>query len=92
MVPSHRERVADLPPSAKLVYTVLAYNGTLTQKQIAEESLLSPRTVRYALERLEEHQVVEADIYFADARQHLYRLVADPTAADGTSESAQCAE
>ncbi len=68
------EGVSDLAPSAKLVYKVLEYNGELTQKQIAEKSLLSPRTVRYALNELESAGVVEDDIYFADARQRLYRL------------------
>ncbi|MFT4881335.1 MAG: hypothetical protein ACI9HI_001339, partial [Salinirussus sp.] len=33
--------IADLPPSAKLVYKVLEYNGPLTQKGIVEESMLS---------------------------------------------------
>lgn len=92
MVPSRRERLSDLPPSAKLVFTVLSYNGSMTQKEIVEESLLSPRTVRYAIERLEEERLVEADIYFADARQHLYRLTPEPTASDGGSEGARCAE
>lgn len=67
----------DLPPSAKLVYKVLEYDGPLTQKGIAEEAMLAPRTVRYALDRLDERGLVEEDIYFADARQSLYRLDAD---------------
>lgn len=92
MVPSRRERVADLPPSAKLVYTVLEYQGPLTQKQIVEESMLSSRTVRYALERLEEMRVVEEEIYFADARQNLYQLTPEPAASGGGSEGARCAE
>lgn len=87
-----RERVRDLPPSAKLVYTVLEYHGPLTQKQIVEESMLSPRTVRYALERLEEINVVDEGIYFADARQNLYQLSTDPASAEGVSDSAQAAE
>ena len=68
------EELADLPPSAKLVYKVLEYNGSLTQKGIVEESMLSARTVRYALERLDEIGVVTEDVYFADARQNLYEL------------------
>ncbi|MEE6210993.1 ArsR family transcriptional regulator [Salarchaeum sp. III] len=64
----------DLPPSAKLVYKVLEYDGPKTQKGIVEESMLSARTVRYALERLENREVVDEDIYFADARQSLYSL------------------
>ena len=68
------EDLADLPPSAKLVYKVLEYNGQLTQKGIVEESMLSARTVRYALERLEEVGAVTEDVYFADARQNLYDI------------------
>ena len=71
------EEIADLPPSAKLVYKVLEYKGPLTQKGIVEESMLSARTVRYALERLEEVGAVEEDVYFADARQNLYELTTD---------------
>ena len=87
-----RDRVRDLPPSAKLVYTVLEYNGSMTQKEIVESSMLSPRTVRYALERLEEIHVVDEDIYFADARQNLYRLASDPSSTLGGSDGAQAAE
>jgi predicted transcriptional regulator len=36
--------------------------------------MLSARTVRYALERLEGIGVVDEDVYFADARQNLYKL------------------
>ena len=68
------EDLAELPPSAKLVYKVLQYKGPLTQKGIVEESMLSARTVRYALERLAEVGAVTEDVYFADARQNLYEL------------------
>jgi len=66
--------LSDLPPSAKLVYKVLEYDGPLTQKRLVEESMLSARTVRYALERLEDCGHVEERVYFADARQSLYEL------------------
>ncbi|MBZ6494411.1 MarR family transcriptional regulator [Natrinema longum] len=82
MAETDGEEIEDLPPSAKLVFKVLEYDGPLTQKQIVEESMLSARTVRYALERLEEIGIVDEDIYFADARQSLYRLE-EPVAADG---------
>jgi DNA-binding MarR family transcriptional regulator len=66
--------VRDLPPSAKLVAKVLDYEDTLTQSQIAEETLLPARTVRYALTRLEEHDVVTSRFSFSDARKRIYRL------------------
>ncbi|WP_254543225.1 ArsR family transcriptional regulator [Halomarina pelagica] len=82
------EGITDLPPSAKLVYKVLEYNGPLTQKGIVEESMLSARTVRYALERLESIDVVDEDVYFADARQNLYEIAeAAGTARDDAEET-----
>jgi predicted transcriptional regulator len=82
--------LSDLPPSAKLVFKVLEYDGPLTQKGIVEESMLSARTVRYALERLEGVGVVEEDVYFADARQNLYEI--DLTDCDGDCEAAASAD
>lgn len=70
----HLEAVKELPPSAKLVAKVLEYNDTLTQSEIAEETLLPPRTVRYALSRLEDVDVVDSRFSFADARKRLYSL------------------
>ncbi|WP_331236358.1 MarR family transcriptional regulator [Natronorarus salvus] len=71
------EAVRELPPSAKLVAKVLEYQETLTQSQLAEETLLPPRTVRYALNRLEEVGVVESRFSFSDARKRLYSLSID---------------
>lgn len=82
------EGLVDLPPSAKLVYKVLEYNGPLTQKGIVEESMLSARTVRYALERLEGINAVDEDVYFADARQNLYEITGEIAA--GNTEAAVC--
>lgn len=84
------EQLEDLPPSAKLVFKVLEYDGPLTQKRIVEETMLSARTVRYALERLQDIEKVEEDIYFADARQSLYSLncECDPEATEADAEAA----
>lgn len=89
---SEIEDIDDLPPSAKLVFKVLEYNGALTQKQIVEESMLSARTVRYALERLEELDVVSEDVYFADARQNLYEIDVPTEAAAEGCEAQNCAD
>ncbi len=87
------EGLADLPPSAKLVYKVLEYDGPLTQKQIVQESMLSARTVRYALERLENIGIVDEDVYFADARQNLYQLTEDaPSETEQGSDAGAYAE
>ena len=68
------DAVRDLPPSAKLVAKTLEYNDTLTQSELAEETLLPPRTVRYALNRLEDVDVVDSRFCFADARKRIYSL------------------
>ncbi|ELZ27308.1 transcriptional regulator, arsr family protein [Halogeometricum pallidum JCM 14848] len=68
------EPIREMPPSAKLVAKVLDYDDTLTQSQLAEETLLPPRTVRYALSRLEDADVVDSRFSFSDARKRLYTL------------------
>jgi DNA-binding MarR family transcriptional regulator len=75
--PGDWDAVADLPPSAKLVAKVLEYNGSLTQSQLAEETLLPPRTVRYALTRLEDAGVVGSRFSFSDARKRIYTLTVE---------------
>lgn len=71
------DAVDNVPPSAKLVLTVLAHEGSLTQSELVEETMLPARTVRYALKQLEEHDLVDSQISFADARQHVYSINAD---------------
>ena len=76
---SREDRLRDLPPSAKLVYKVLEYDDSLTQGQLAEETLLPTRTVRYALSRLTDADLVDSRFSFTDARKRIYSL--------GTAES-----
>lgn len=64
--------VDDLPPSSKLVYKVLEYEGELTQDVLVAESRLCARTVRHALRQLEEAGVVTSRVHMADARQSVY--------------------
>jgi DNA-binding Lrp family transcriptional regulator len=71
---SDERTIEDAPPSAKLVYKVLQYNGSLTQKAIVEKSMLSQRTVRDAIDRLEELGIIRESVYIPDARQSLYEL------------------
>ena len=70
----YRTRLRDLPPSAKLVAKVLEMDAPLSQGQLAEESLLPDRTVRYALNRLEEVDLVDSRYSFRDARKRVYFL------------------
>jgi DNA-binding MarR family transcriptional regulator len=70
----YRERLRELPPSAKLVAKVLEGDAPLSQGELAEESLLPDRTVRYALNRLEESELVSSRYSFKDARKQVYFL------------------
>jgi len=70
----YRERLRELPPSAKLVAKVLEMDGPLAQAEVAEESLLPDRTVRYALTRLEERGLVSSQYSLQDARKQVYTL------------------
>ena len=69
-----RDRLSELPPSAKLVAKVLEIDSPLSQGELAEESLLPDRTVRYALNRLGEEDLVESRYSFEDARKQVYYL------------------
>ncbi|WP_135820349.1 winged helix-turn-helix domain-containing protein [Halostella litorea] len=69
-----RDRLRELPPSAKLVAKVLESDAPLSQGQLAEESLLPDRTVRYALNRLEDDDLVNSRYSFQDARKQVYFL------------------
>jgi DNA-binding MarR family transcriptional regulator len=70
----YKERLVELPPSAKLVAKVLETDAPLSQGQLAAESLLPDRTVRYALNRLEEADLVTSRYSFRDARKQVYSL------------------
>ena len=63
-----------MPPSAKLVFKVLESGSLLTQKDIVAKTYLPPRTVRYALNRLKEKDILQERFYIQDARQSLYGL------------------
>jgi DNA-binding MarR family transcriptional regulator len=69
-----RERLRELPPSAKLVAKVLESDAPLSQGGLAEASLLPDRTVRYALNRLDDAGLVESRHSFRDARKQVYFL------------------
>lgn len=72
-VQQYESELRDLPPSAKLVAKTLE-EGEKSQQIIAEESLLPGRTVRYALRRLKEEDVVASRASLGDPRKEIYRL------------------
>lgn len=69
-----RGALEPLPPSAKLVHWVLRHEGSCTQRQLAEETLLSARTVRHALDELIQADLVTEEVYIPDARKKLFRV------------------
>jgi transcription initiation factor IIE alpha subunit len=68
------KKLERLPPSAKLVFKALEAKGQLTQKEIIRETILPSRTVRYALNRLKEEEILQERFYFIDSRQSLYEI------------------
>lgn len=76
MAETDTERLVELPPSAKLVYFVLRKNGAMTQGDIKEESMLPPRTVRYAIKQLKQTDALTERIHLKDARQTVYEISA----------------
>jgi DNA-binding MarR family transcriptional regulator len=53
---------------------VLESGSLLTQKDIISKTYLPARTVRYALSRLRDENLIQERFYFQDARQSLYGL------------------
>jgi hypothetical protein len=53
---------------------VLESGSLLTQKDIISKTYLPARTVRYALGRLRDENLIQERFYFQDARQSLYGL------------------
>jgi len=68
----YRSQFETYPPSAKLVYIALVADGPMTQRQLADETMLPPRTVRGALDRLERDEFVTSELYIPDARKKLF--------------------
>ncbi|WP_236045035.1 hypothetical protein [Halomicroarcula nitratireducens] len=75
---SDATELQELPPSAKLVAKTLEYEGTRTQSQLSESTLLPVRTVRSALRTLKENDIVTARLSTMDARQQVYSLNIEP--------------
>lgn len=75
--------VAELPPTAKLVYRALVVTDAETQPDLAETTGTSQRSVRNALGQLEERGAVEARTCLTDTRVRLY-TVATAEESDGS--------
>ncbi len=62
-----------LPPSSMMVLQILDSGGAMTHKDLVSKSKLAPRTVRYALKKLKERQMIIEKFNFRDARQIIYQ-------------------
>ncbi|WP_286681402.1 winged helix-turn-helix domain-containing protein [Methanoculleus sp. DTU007] len=62
----------NLPPSSRKILMLLEDGGALTHKELVRRSSLAPRTVRYALKRLKDNDMIVEKFNFRDARQTLY--------------------
>ena len=62
-----------LPPSSKTVLRILGMEGALTHKDIVKKSRCSPRTVRFALRRLKENDLIIEKANIRDMRQIIYQ-------------------
>ncbi|WP_049922163.1 MarR family winged helix-turn-helix transcriptional regulator [Halopiger djelfimassiliensis] len=67
-------QLREYPPSAKLVAKVLTVHGEMTQRDLVEETMLPARTVRHAVNTLEDDDHLESRHCWTDARKRLYRL------------------
>lgn len=64
----------NVPPSAKTLYETLALEGPLTHKELVEITGMPPRTVRYAIARLQEDGHVSKRLNLMDSRQQFFFL------------------
>ena len=62
------------PPSAKFIYTLLKYEGRLTQKEIIEMTMLPARTVRSGINFLLKNGLIMKTSSLRDTRQHIYLI------------------
>lgn len=62
----------DMPPSAKFVLKILEIKGPMSVKELADETMLPERTVRYALSELLRRGLVRKVVTLRNARQTFY--------------------
>lgn len=68
------EELLSMPPSSKLILKTLEYEGVMTQKDLANKTLLPNRTVRLALTHLLKKGYVKKKVSIRDARQKIYEI------------------
>ncbi|WP_396611301.1 transcriptional regulator [Haloferax sp. S1W] len=72
------EHLDEMPPSAALVYDILTQaDEPVSSTEIASRTLLAPRTVRDALNRLQDAKLVHSRAKITDPRKRQYELTDD---------------
>lgn len=66
------ELIKSMPPSAKLVLRVLKEKKITRFDDLMEETLLSKRTLLYAIKALRELDLIETQVCMNDARKRFY--------------------
>ena len=69
--------LAKLPKSSKRLIATLSDNGQMTQKELIQAVGMPAKTVRYALKRLSESQLIVSMPNLADMRSMFYQLNPD---------------
>lgn len=69
------EEIEDLPPSSELVYRILRETGEATVADLEAETCCGRTTIRYALGRLQERDLVERHPDVEHADEHRWRVV-----------------
>jgi repressor of nif and glnA expression len=67
-----------LPKSSQAVLRILGTSGAMTHKDIVSKSHYSPRTVRYALKKLKERELLIEKMNLQDMRQIIYQYRLTP--------------
>ena len=70
---SETKNMTPLPPSSKTVLRLLIMEGAMTHKDIVNKSNCKSRTVRYALKKLKECELITAKANLQDMRQIIYQ-------------------
>jgi len=63
-----------LPLSSKKVMKILGSGCAMTQKDLVKKTSLHPRTVRYALKKLKEQELLIEKLKMNDLRQIIYQI------------------
>ncbi len=69
----HGVNTLQLPPSAQAVLELLEDGEPRTFKEMTKQADIAPRTIRYAIKRLKDNDLIIEKFNFRDARQVIYQ-------------------